>query len=99
MSAVANFAVTMSMHVESGFYRYTSGIYQNPRCTSLPGGGHAVTIVGYSYDARTNSGYWRVRNTWGSGWGDKGYFNIRMDTTPYGPGECNMYLRGSFVQW
>lgn len=31
------------------------------------GGGHAVTIVGYT------PGYFIVRNSWGEGWGDKGY--------------------------
>ena len=99
MSAVSLTAVTMSMHVESSFYRYTSGIFQSPNCLQQPGGGHAVTIVGYSYDPRSNTGFWRVRNTWGPNWGESGYFRIRMDTSTYGAGECNMYLRGSFVQW
>lgn len=33
-------------------------------------GGHAVLIVGYDDDM----GYFIVRNSWGEGWGDKGYF-------------------------
>lgn len=32
-------------------------------------GGHAVVLVGYDLDARL----WRVRNSWGTGWGDAGY--------------------------
>lgn len=32
-------------------------------------GGHAVVLVGYSQSASA----WRVRNSWGEGWGDRGY--------------------------
>jgi len=35
-------------------------------------GGHAVICVGYN-DAR---GVWIMQNSWGSGWGDKGYFYL-----------------------
>ena len=31
-------------------------------------GGHAVTVVGYRTDGR-----FIVRNSWGTGWGDKGF--------------------------
>lgn len=39
-------------------------------------GGHAVVAVGY--DATPNKGERRfiVRNSWGDGWGDKGYFTM-----------------------
>jgi C1A family cysteine protease len=35
-------------------------------------GGHAVCIVGY--DDNLNGGRFIVRNSWGTGWGDNGYF-------------------------
>lgn len=35
-------------------------------------GGHAVLIVGYDDMA----GRWIVRNSWGTGWGDGGYFHM-----------------------
>ena len=35
-------------------------------------GGHAVTIVGYNDNL--NGGRFIVRNSWGTGWGDGGYF-------------------------
>jgi C1A family cysteine protease len=35
-------------------------------------GGHAVLAVGYDDDSKR----FIVRNSWGSGWGDKGYFTI-----------------------
>lgn len=51
-------------------------------------GGHAVLVVGYreilrSYGFLTKrqvkSGYLIVRNSWGSNWGDKGYFYMPYD--------------------
>lgn len=35
-------------------------------------GGHAVLVVGYT--TINSKEYWIVRNSWGSGWGDAGYF-------------------------
>ena len=38
-------------------------------------GGHAVCIVGYNDNLNnTGRGYFIVRNSWGTGWGQNGYF-------------------------
>jgi C1A family cysteine protease len=47
------------------------------RCNIDSGMNHAVVVVGYS-DA---GGYWIVKNSWGPGWHDNGYFKV-------GYGEC-----------
>jgi len=39
---------------------------------------HAVMTVGYGVDSKTGKEYALVRNSWGEGWGDKGYFRIAM---------------------
>ncbi len=54
------------MYYSGGVYRYTWGSAQ---------GGHAVCAVGYN-DAE---GYWIVKNSWGTGWGESGYFKIAYD--------------------
>ena len=58
------------MDVYEDFYSYSSGVYSYT--TGAYEGGHAVLIVGYS-DAGQ---YFIVKNSWGAGWGESGYFKI-----------------------
>ena len=51
---------------ESGVYEYTSGSYQ---------GGHAILIVGYD-DNDPEGACFIVKNSWGLGWGEGGFFRI-----------------------
>ena len=37
---------------------------------------HSISVVGYGFDAASNLDYWIVRNSWGTYWGDKGYFKL-----------------------
>jgi len=67
--------VATTMDVYSDFYYYTGGIYQYTS-GSLQGG-HAVLIVGYTDDPTVSGGgYFKVKNSWGTGWGQAGYFLI-----------------------
>jgi C1A family cysteine protease len=38
-------------------------------------GGHAIMAVGYNDKTKM----FKIRNSWGSGWGDKGYFYMPYD--------------------
>lgn len=50
-----------------------------PKSTEKNLGGHAVLIVGYQDATNTAPGYLIIRNSWGSSWGDKGYFYMPYD--------------------
>jgi C1A family cysteine protease len=59
-----------TMDVYDDFFSYSSGVYTHT--TGDYAGGHAVLIVGYS-DAGQ---YFIVKNSWGTSWGESGYFKI-----------------------
>jgi C1A family cysteine protease len=52
-----------------------TGIVQMPQPSERSIGGHAVLAVGYDEAQRR----FIVRNSWGTGWGQKGYFTIPYD--------------------
>jgi len=70
MAAVSTYGpVAVSMAVYSDFFSYNSGVYSWDGASGLAGY-HAVKLVGYGAD------YWIVANSWGTSWGEDGYFRI-----------------------
>ena len=76
---------------------YSSGIIDLPesKCPSS-GINHAVLLVGYGIESRSGLYYWIVKNSWGSSWGERGYFRIRR-----GNGTCgiNCYITTALVSF
>jgi len=76
--AIAEYgAVEAIFDVYQDFSYYSDGVYQHTWGDYR--GGHAVTIVGYD-DA---GGYWIIKNSWGTGWGEAGWFRMAY-------GECDI---------
>ena len=70
--------------VYQDFYNYQSGIYKHT--TGSVVGGHCVCIVGYN----SAQSYWICKNSWGTGFGESGYFRIKfgdcgIEGQVYGP--------------
>eukprot|EP00047_Mylnosiga_fluctuans_P002140 m.223352 g.223352 ORF g.223352 m.223352 type:complete len:394 (+) comp10913_c0_seq1:297-1478(+) len=54
---------------------------------------HGVLVVGYEYEPTKRLGYWVVKNSWGTDWGDDGYIEMAMG---YGKnGICGITLEPS----
>jgi cathepsin X len=68
-----NGPITCGIAVPDDFrYNYTSGIYEDK--TNNLEVVHYVSIAGWGVEDGIN--YWFVRNSWGSYWGENGYFRI-----------------------
>jgi len=81
------------------YYYYQSGVYRKTANATVIGG-HCVCIVGYD----DNLQCWICKNSWGTSWGESGYFRIGygqcgIDAENYGPnGILNTrWIRGKKV--
>ncbi|KJE90676.1 cathepsin B [Capsaspora owczarzaki ATCC 30864] len=78
---LANGPVEAAFSVYDDFFSYTSGVYSHQ--SGALDGGHAVKIVGWGVDGTTP--YWIVANSWGTSWGQAGFFWIKR-----GNDECGI---------
>merc|ERR1712110_1302085 len=80
-SALGSSAVTVMVYADSKFQSYSSGILSGVTTTcSL---NHAVLATGYG------SNFWKIKNSWGTGWGEAGY--IRFQRVTSGCGSYGMF--------
>lgn len=75
---VMDHPVACYLEVYGDFMTYSSGVYEH--VTGGLQGGHFVVIVGWN-DA---DDCWICKNSWGTGWGEKGYFRIKRGETQIG---------------
>src|SRR3569623_1647931 len=58
----------------------TSGVYYpsiaDCQAAANADAGHAVTVVGYGVDNTTGYPYWLIKNSWGTNWGNAGFFKL-----------------------
>lgn len=67
--------IVCSMAVDDDFYdNYESGIYYDK--TNYKETDHEVAVIGYGYSEEEDLKYWIVANSWGTQWGEDGYFKI-----------------------
>ena len=67
--------VTCKMRVTDGFRTYKGGVYSEEITETETN--HTVSLVGFGKEKATGREYWIVRNSWGTQWGEDGYFRIQ----------------------
>lgn len=101
---IAPLAISMTTRCDA-FYQYSSGIIKIGDCPyqTLT---HAVVITAFKSNGATGeegaveggTPYFHIQNSWGSWWGDNGFFKVEVDWNDYagvlGVHEYAMWVKG-----
>ncbi|XP_048738617.1 dipeptidyl peptidase 1-like [Ostrea edulis] len=84
INLVKNGPMAVSFEVYNDFMSYKGGIYVHTgleeKFNPFEITNHAVLLVGYGVDPVSKVKFWTIKNSWGTEWGEKGYFRIRRGT-------------------
>lgn len=84
--------VSIAFEVVGDFRDYKEGVYTSTECKNGSADvNHAVLAVGYGKCPKTGLDYWIVKNSWGSTWGDEGFFKIERGVNMCGVAQCNSF--------
>ncbi|MDI6839782.1 MAG: C1 family peptidase [bacterium] len=82
---VQNGPIWAAMIVYEDFYNYAGGVYEH--VSGSLEGTHAISIIGWD----DSLSCWICKNSWGSYWGEHGYFRIRW-------GQCGIEQYGVWLR-
>ena len=73
--------------------QYKSGVLDNPGCGKRLD--HGVLVVGYGTDSSLSKDYWKVKNSWGPTWGEKGFVRLVRGKNMCGVAAQASYPKGA----
>jgi len=74
---VSHGPLAVAVFVSPAFQAYSGGVFNENNTSWI---NHGVVIVGWD----DNKGAWRIRNSWGTGWGENGYMWIKYGANSIG---------------
>ena len=91
---MANGPIAVSFEVYPDFMHYAGGVYTHAFTKHLESfnpfelTNHVVVIIGWGVtEDASQTPYWIVKNSWGTSWGESGFFRILRGASEAG-GEC-----------
>jgi len=93
MEAVSRGPVSVAIEADhQAFQFYSGGVMKSACGTQLD---HGVLLVGYG--EANGLKFWKVKNSWGESWGEKGYIELERGKSPDGKeGECGLLTQPSY---
>merc|ERR1719269_534541 len=93
MEAVSKGPVSIAIEADhQAFQFYSGGVLKKACGTKLD---HGVLLVGYGESNGVKT--WKVKNSWGETWGEKGYIELERENSPDGKaGECGLLSQPSY---
>jgi cathepsin X len=79
-----NGPITCAINANPANFSYWKGdeIYTGAYTTNVADLDHEISVVGYGVENDVN--YWFVRNSWGTFWGDNGFFKVESGKNSLG---------------
>jgi C1A family cysteine protease len=95
MTAVVQQPVSVAVEADGLDWQFYSGGVVTDSCgLNLD---HGVLVVGYGTDYTSQPlDFWKVKNSWGEGWGENGYIRIGRGDKFNPAGECGILMSPSF---
>jgi len=87
-SALADGPVACAIYASDALSYYSGGCFSNGPASSV---NHGVLIVGYDDNDCSGQGAWIVKNSWGTSWGENGFFRIKYGDSNVGYGSTRVY--------
>jgi len=72
-----------SIQATDEFEQYTGGIYTQVLSDPIQLN-HSIAVLGWGKDSSTGEMYWIGRNSWGTYWGENGFFKMKMGSDNLG---------------
>uniref|UniRef100_A0A0G4IFW9 Peptidase C1A papain C-terminal domain-containing protein n=1 Tax=Chromera velia CCMP2878 TaxID=1169474 RepID=A0A0G4IFW9_9ALVE len=90
-------AVSMDAENLQDLHLYSGGVYDG----FVKGSGgtcgserdHAVLVVGYGVEEKSGTPYWLIKNSWGTHWGEDGYFKLLRGKNEHTLNDCDVLAR------
>jgi KDEL-tailed cysteine endopeptidase len=94
MTAIVQQPVSVAVEADQSVFQFYSGGVMTSSCgTQLD---HGVLAVGYGTDAANGGDYFKVKNSWGADWGEKGYIRLARGAKFNPSGQCGIQMDPSY---